>query len=263
MVSLPTLLGINLGVAALVMGMVWVASLRLEDVSIVDIAWGGTGALLAVVSFLLAGGPFERRILVTAMTVAWGSRLALHIWKRGRGKGEDFRYAAMRARDPNGFPGRSLVTVFMLQAFLIWFVSMPVQVAQASDTPSGLGILDFLGLVVFAIGFVFEVVADRQLKDFLADPDRNTGVMDKGLWRYTRHPNYFGDALLWWGIFLVAAVTPNGWMTILSPVVMTFLLMNVSGVPMLEESLVERRPGYREYMARTNAFFPWPPQKAV
>jgi steroid 5-alpha reductase family enzyme len=261
MVTLPVLLGINLGVAAVLMTATWLVSLRMEDVSIIDIFWGVGGALIGVSSYVLTSGTPTRRMLLTAMVVAWGLRLAFHIGKRARGKGEDFRYAAMRARDPEGFPARSLVTVFLFQAFLIWLVSLPVQVGQVSPTPPRLGFLDYLGLVVFLTGFLFEAVADRQLRAFLADPDRRSGVMDQGLWRYSRHPNYFGDALLWWGIFFVAAATPSGWMTLISPVVMTFLLMNVSGVPMLEEALAERRPGYRDYMERTSAFFPWPPKK--
>ena len=261
MVSLPALLGINLAVVAVMMVFVWYRSIRLADVSIVDIAWGGAGALIATMSFLLTDGTPARRILITGMVVAWGLRLAFHIASRKKGKGEDFRYAAMRARDREGFPRRSLVTVFLFQALLIWLVSMPAQVAQVSAIPDKLGYLDYIGLVVFVTGFLFEVVADRQLKAFLADPDRKSGVMDRGLWRYSRHPNYFGDALLWWGVFLVACATPQGWMTIFSPVLMTFLLMRVSGVPMLEDALAERRPGYREYMKRTSAFFPWPPRR--
>ena len=236
-------------------------SLRLQDVSIVDIAWGASGAILALSSFLITGGGSSRKILITGMTVAWGLRLALHIGARKVGKAEDFRYAAMRAERPTAFPRRSLVTVFLLQAFLIWAISIPVQVAQVPDVPSGLTTLDFLGLAVWILGFGFEVVADRQLRGFLADPANRGQVMDRGLWRYSRHPNYFGDSLIWWGIFLVAAATPGGWLTFFSPILMTFFLVKVSGVPLLEKALAERRDGYREYMQRTSPFFPWPPRK--
>ncbi|NNM05317.1 MAG: DUF1295 domain-containing protein [Gemmatimonadetes bacterium] len=240
---------------------VWMVSIRLRDASIIDIAWGAAGALLAVSTFIMADGDPSRKLLVTGMTVVWGSRLAIHIGVRKRGKGEDFRYAAMRADRPETFPLRSLVTVFLFQALLIWAVSLPAQVAQISSVPVGLTLLDLAGLSIWILGFVFETVSDRQLKQFLADP-RNAGkVMDQGLWKYSRHPNYFGDSLIWWGIFLVAAATPGGWLTIVSPLIMSLLLMKISGVPMLENALAERREGYREYMERTSSFFPWPPKR--
>jgi steroid 5-alpha reductase family enzyme len=253
------LLGLNLGLAAALMLAVWLWSLRLRDVSIVDIVWGLAGALIALSSFFFAGGSPPRKLLITAMTVIWGCRLAFHIGLRKKGKGEDFRYAAMRAERPDTFPGRSLVTVFLFQAFLIWLISLPVQVAQIHPKPAGLTVLDLLGLGIWAMGFSFEALSDRQLRIFLADPANRGKVMDKGLWRFSRHPNYFGDSLIWWGIFLVATATPGGWVTLLSPILMTFLLMRISGVPLLEKALAERREGYREYMERTSAFFPWPP----
>lgn len=259
MESLPALLSLNLGLAIIVMVGVWLVSLRLRDVSIVDIVWGAAGALLALTSLLLTNGALPRRILITGMTVIWGCRLAWHIGTRKRGKGEDFRYAAMRAEGPESFPLRSLVTVFLFQAFLIWAISIPAQVAQLSTKPRGLTGLDFLGAGVWLLGFAFEAVSDRQLRQFLSDPANRGGVMDRGLWRYSRHPNYFGDSMIWWGIFLVAAATPGGWATIFSPLLMTLFLMKVSGVPMLEEALATRRQGYREYMNRTSPFFPWLP----
>jgi steroid 5-alpha reductase family enzyme len=196
------------------------------------------------------------------MTVSWGGRLALHIGVRKRGKGEeDFRYAAMRADHGEAFRIRSLFTVFLFQAVLIWAIAIPVQVGQVATEPPGLTLLDFLGAAVWAVGFAFETVADRQLRTFLADPANRGRVMDRGLWRYSRHPNYFGDSLIWWGIFLVAAATPWGWTTVFSPLLMTFFLVKVSGVPMLEEALARRREGYREYMERTSSFIPWPPKR--
>jgi len=259
--SLIPLLSLNLALAVILMIAVWLLSLRLRDVSIVDIAWGTTGALIALNTFFLAGGALHRRLLVTAMTVVWGCRLSFHIARRWKGKGEDFRYAAMRAERPGSFPLRSLVTVFLLQALLIWAISLPAQVAQVHPDPAGFTLFDFFGSALWILGFGFETVADRQLRGFLSDPVNRGRVMDRGLWRYSRHPNYFGDALLWWGIFLVAAGTPNGWATFFSPLLMTFFLMKVSGVPMLEKALAERREGYREYMRRTSPFFPWPPRK--
>ncbi len=259
--SLFVLLGLNLVLAVALMATVWLVSLRLRDVSIVDVAWGAAGALMAASAFFMANGALPRRLLVTGMTVIWGCRLAFHIGVRKRGKGEDFRYAAMRAKRPEAFPLRSLVTVFLLQAVLIWAITIPAQVAQVHDIPANLTALDLLGLGLWLLGFGFEAVADLQLRRFLSDPENSGRVMDRGLWRFSRHPNYFGDSLVWWGIFLVAAATPMGWVTVFSPLLMTFFLMKVSGVPLLEEALAKRRDGYRDYMERTSPFFPWPPRR--
>jgi steroid 5-alpha reductase family enzyme len=250
----------NLALAALAMSATWVVSVRLRDAGIVDILWGATGALIAVGAFLLSDGALPRKVLVTSMTVIWGCRLALHVGMRGRGKGEDFRYAAMRAERPHTFPLRSLFTVFLFQALLIWIVCLPTQMAQVPPVPTDLNWLDYLGLAVWILGFWVETTADRQLRDFLADPANRGKVMDRGLWRYSRHPNYFGDSMIWWGIFLVAAAT-GAWWTIVSPILMTVFLMRISGVPLLEKALADRREGYREYMERTSSFFPWPPKK--
>ena len=260
MESIGPLLALNLALVVTGMTVLWMVSVRIRDVSIVDIAWGAAGAAMALSTFLLAGGAFHRRLLLTAMAVLWGARLALHIGMRKRGEGEDFRYAAMRAEHGEAFPRRSLFTVFLFQAFLIWIIAIPVQVGQFAPEPPGLTFLDLLGAGVWLLGFAFEAVADRQLRAFLADPANRGKVMDRGLWRYSRHPNYFGDSLIWWGIFLVAASTPWGWAMVFSPLIMTFFLVKVSGVPMLEEALAQRRTGYREYMARTSPFVPWPPK---
>jgi len=260
-VSSFQILGVNLGLALTAMALLWVISVRMRDVSIVDIAWGATGALIALTTFSLANGLQSRKILLTAMVSIWGIRLALHIAVRKKGKGEDFRYAAMRAEHGESFPLRSLFTVFLFQALLIWTITLPVQVGQLSGRPDHLIWLDALGAGLWVLGYGLEFVADRQLKNFLADPANAGRVLDRGIWRYSRHPNYFGESLLWWGVFLVAAATPGGWVTVFSPIVMTFFLLKISGVPMLEKALAERREGYREYMDRTSPFFPWPPAK--
>jgi steroid 5-alpha reductase family enzyme len=256
--TLTQLLGFNLGIVALVMILLWMVSVRTRDVSIVDVAWGANGALIAILTFFLTDGALPRRFLLTGMVTFWGVRLALHIALRKRGKGEDFRYAAMRKAHGDAFPMRSLVTVFLFQAFLIWTIAIPVQVGQRSEVPSYLTPMDLLGLGLWTLGWWVEVAADRQLRRFLADPSNRGRVLDRGLWRYSRHPNYFGESLIWWGVFLVTAVTPGGWVTVFSPVLMTYLLVKVSGVPMLEEALAERRAGYREYVQRTSPFIPWP-----
>jgi steroid 5-alpha reductase family enzyme len=166
----------------------------------------------------------------------------------------------MRRAHGGAFPLRSLLTVFLFQAFLIWAITIPAQVAQHSETPPTLTLLDFLGLGLWVLGFVLEVTADHQLQSFLAEPAHRNRVMDLGLWRYSRHPNYFGESLIWWGIFLVAAATPSGWTTVFSPILMTYFLLKISGVPMLEKALTKRREGYREYVERTSAFILWFPR---
>jgi steroid 5-alpha reductase family enzyme len=259
--SILPLLGVNLGLVITAMVLLWVVSVRMHDVSVVDIGWGAAGALIALATFFLADGVLSRKILLTAMATIWGVRLALHIGVRKKGKGEDFRYAAMRAEFGESFPLRSLFTVFLFQAFLIWIITIPVQVGQLSGHPERLTWLDILGAGLWVVGYVVELIADRQLNSFLADPTNAGKVLDQGIWRYSRHPNYFGESLLWWGVFLVAAATPGGWITIFSPIIMTFFLLKISGVPMLEKALADRREGYRDYMARTSVFFPWPPAK--
>ena len=154
----------------------------------------------------------------------------------------------------------SLGTVFLLQAVIMWTVSLPVQMGQVPDSPETLGPIELLGVLVFAIGLVFESVGDYQLARFKADPANKGAVMDAGLWRYTRHPNYFGDFCVWWGLFIVAAATGVGLWSVIGPIVMTIFLLRVSGVTMLERSITKRRPGYEDYIRRTNAFFPGPPR---
>jgi steroid 5-alpha reductase family enzyme len=214
--------------------------------------------VIAVAAFVEAGSG-DRAALALALTLLWGLRLGGYLLWRNAGHGEDPRYQAMRRHWGARFPLVSLVTVFALQGVLMWFVSLPVQVAIAS-TPTPFGALDALGALLFAIGLGFESVGDLQLARFKADPANAGRVMDRGLWRYTRHPNYFGDCLVWWGLFAIALATPAGVFTVLSPVAMTFLLLRVSGVALLERSIVKRRPEYRDYIERTSAFVPLPPR---
>lgn len=261
---LPRMLPLALTTLAVVLGLffaLWLVSLAARDASIVDMVWGAGFVVVAAVGFFLGEGAFPRRALVTAMVALWGLRLSLHLTRRNLGKGEDFRYRAMRAQHGARFPWVSLVTVFGLQALILWVVSFPVQAAQAAAGPASLGPLDFAGLAVWAVGLTFEAVGDAQLARFKADPANAGQVMDRGLWRFTRHPNYFGDCLVWWGLYGVALGADGGAFTVFAPVVMTFLLTKVSGVPLLERSLKERRPGYAAYIARTSGFFPWPPRE--
>ncbi len=245
--------------AAAVMVGVWAISVPLRDASIVDIAWGPVFVVIAWVTFLVGDGSPARSVLLAVLVSVWGLRLGGYLAKRNLGKGEDFRYQAMRARRRN-FALWSLVGVFALQAALAWLVSLPVQLAMADATPQGLGPLAVVGTAVWAVGLFFETVGDAQLARFKADPANKGQVMDRGLWRYTRHPNYFGDFCVWWGLFLVAAESGTAVAGIIGPIVMSVLLTRVSGKDLLERSIGKRRPGYDAYVARTNGFFPGPPR---
>ena len=243
----------------------WLVSLRVEDASIIDPVWGLGFVVVAWVARVAAadhGVPLRQDVLV-ALTTIWGLRLFLHLAIRHRGQGEDFRYRRMRTKQGASFGRRSLVTVFGFQAVMMFIVSMPVQVGQVPDHPSGLGLLGYAGIVVWAVGLFFEAVGDWQLTCFRADPTTAGTVLDTGLWRYTRHPNYFGDCCVWWGLFLITAATGIGALTVLSPVLMTVLLVKVSGVPLLERSLRKRRDGYDDYCRRTSSLVPRPPRSRV
>ncbi|HME68599.1 MAG TPA: DUF1295 domain-containing protein [Myxococcota bacterium] len=254
-------LPLTLGSLALLFLAVWVLSVVRRDASVVDVLWGLGFAFVALVAYGACDAPTSRARLVLALTVLWGARLALYLTWRNSGEGEDFRYGAMRRRHGGRFAWVSLYTVFGLQAALCWVISLPVQAAIASPTPAALDLLDALGVVLFGVGFFFESVGDLQLARFKADPMNRGKVMDRGLWAWTRHPNYFGDTLVWWGLFMLALATPVGIFTLPAPLLLTFLLLRVSGVPLLERSLVKRRPEYKEYMERTSAFLPRPPRR--
>ncbi len=248
------------GVAILVlMVATWLVSLAWHDASIVDPIWPLGFVMVAWVTRAVATGNDARQWLLVALVSVWGLRLSGYLAWRKRGAPEDPRYQAMRRHWGDRFPAVSLVTVFLLQGVLMWIVSLPVQLGQIRSTP-GLGVLAVLGVLVWLVGFAFETIGDAQLARFKADPASRGQVMDRGLWRYTRHPNYFGDACVWWGIALVAAESALGAIGLVGALVMTVLLVRVSGVPMLERSLAKRRPGYNDYVRRTSAFVPRPPR---
>ncbi|QVL48215.1 MAG: DUF1295 domain-containing protein [Thiocapsa sp.] len=245
--------------AALGMGLgAWLVSLKLNDVSIVDSLWSLFFLLMAAVFLLGAPEVGERAYLVFFLVTLWAVRLSVFITKRNWGHGEDRRYQAIRAENEPGFRWKSLYIVFGLQAILAWIIALPLLAATLGTNP--LGWLDYAALSFWLVGLFFEAVGDQQLADFKARPENKGKVMDQGLWRYTRHPNYFGEACIWWGYFLFA-LAAGGWWTLVSPVLMTFLLLRVSGVALLEKDIGERRPAYRDYIARTNAFFPGPPRR--
>ena len=246
--------------AILMLGVVaWLLSLLKNDVSFVDSLWSLFFVVAAGIYYALAENPGMKAALVLTLVVIWALRLSIHITIRNWGEDEDYRYQAIRANN-SPFWIKSLYVVFGLQGLLAWFISLPLLVAvTSSGTP---GILDFVAIGVWLLGVTFEGVGDYQLSKFRADPANERKVLKSGLWRYTRHPNYFGDFCVWWAFYLFA-VSSGGWWTIVSPVLMTALLLKVSGVAMLERTISDRRPEYADYIERTNAFFPGRPGPAL
>ena len=242
---------------AAAMATLWLVSLALRDASIVDIWWGPGFVLIAAVAYLTVPDVGPRGTLLVIATALWGLRLGVYLFVRNAGHGEDPRYQAMRRHWGPRFAWVSAVTVFTLQGVLQWVVSLPAQVGIAAGSAAGeLGALAYLGVAAFALGLGFEALGDIQLSRFRADPANAGQVMNRGLWRYTRHPNYFGDCVAHWGIFAIAWTGVASAFTLIGPALMTFLLLRVSGVAMLERSMHKRRPEYARYQAETNAFFP-------
>jgi steroid 5-alpha reductase family enzyme len=250
----------GLGAVLVLMTVVWVVSVVRRDASLVDRVWGLAFVVAAVTYAAVADGDPARTTLVLVLVGVWGLRLSIYITWRNWGEGEDKRYQAMRRRSEGSFVVRSLVTVFWLQALLAWLISLPLLAAVTSSTPEGLMWLDYLGVAVWLVGFVFEAGGDWQLQRFLADPANRGKVMDRGLWRYTRHPNYFGDTTVWWAYFLIAMAT-GAWWAAIGSAVMTLFIVKVSGVALTEKNMGKSsREGHEEYVRRTNAFFPGPPK---
>jgi steroid 5-alpha reductase family enzyme len=259
---------INLLVTAVAVAATMLATmayaLRTKTQSVVDTVWGLGFVVIAVVSFTasaVAGeGLTARRAILLVLTTVWGLRLGAYIHTRNRGQGEDPRYAALMRRNTGPVAPYVLRTIYWPQGAIMWVVSLPVQVAMYENT--GLGVLTWAGIVVWTVGFLFESVGDRQLARFKADPAKAGKVMDRGLWAWTRHPNYFGDATVWWGLFLVACSHWAGLLTVVGPVLMTHMLVSRSGKALLERRMGRRRgPEYADYLARTSGFLPWPPKR--
>ncbi|MDA8457129.1 DUF1295 domain-containing protein [Acidovorax sp. GBBC 3334] len=241
----------------------WAVSWVRRDASLVDRLWAimVSGAGVVYAALLPGAAAREPSLVLLGIALAWAIRLSTFITVRNWGHGEDHRYRAIRERNQPHFERKSLYLVFGLQAVLAWVVSAPLFAAFASPDPRG-WVAALPGLLLAAGGLVFEAVADAQMSRFKNQPDHRGRVMDRGLWRYTRHPNYFGEACVWWGLWLGAMGTAGSaaaW-SVVSPLLMTFLLLRVSGVALLEKSMPERRPAYREYQQRTSAFIPWPPR---
>jgi steroid 5-alpha reductase family enzyme len=259
--DLPEIIGLSVLVALAYMVALWLVSLVARNASIVDIFWGLGFVLLVAVYFVATDGYTGRKVLITTLVTVWGLRLSLYILWRNWGKGEDYRYRKWREEAGEKFWWTSLFRVFLLQGALLWLISAPVLAAQFNDDPDHFSPLDLLGALVWGVGFFFEAVGDWQLARFKSDPANKGKVMRSGLWAYTRHPNYFGDATLWWGYYLIAAGTAFGYWTFFSPILMTVLLLRVSGVALLERTQIETKPKYRDYIESTSAFFPWFPRR--
>jgi steroid 5-alpha reductase family enzyme len=249
--ALPAVIGLAL--------VAWGVATARRNAGLVDIFWP-LFFLLAITVYVSSSAELSARaLLVLALVAIWSLRLSIYLAARNWNAPEDHRYRAMRERNQPGFAWKSLYLVFGLQALLAWLISAPLAATAGSDVPPGM--LDFIGAAVVVVGTGFEAIADAQLARFKADPANAGRVMDRGLWRYSRHPNYFGEFLVWWGLFAIALGT-GAWWTLFAPLLMTVLLLKVSGVALLEKDIGARRPAYREYIARTNAFFPGPPRSA-
>ncbi|HEX3785372.1 MAG TPA: DUF1295 domain-containing protein [Pseudonocardiaceae bacterium] len=261
--SLAINAGITLGVALALIAATFLLARVRGRYDTIDSLWGLGFAVIALVGLGLSTGHGELagRLLVTALTVVWGLRLSIHIHTRNAHQGEDARYAAM-VRKAGDAPGRYMLTrVYLVQAVLMWLISLPVQAAQYAR--GGLGVLGWIGVAVWLVGIGFEGIGDAQLRRFKADPSNKGTVLDQGLWRYTRHPNYFGDACVWWGLYLLACHSWAGVATVFAPLVMTALLARGSGKPILERAMLARRPAYADYVRRTSGFFPLPPKRST
>lgn len=258
--QLGPVLATNLLIVGFLMITLWVIGTIRKDVSLVDPFWGLGFTIIAWTSSAMTSNTQAQALLVSALTSLWGLRLSLYLIGRNWGHSEDRRYGAMREYHQANFWLVSLVTVFLAQGLIMWIVAMPIQAAISNPTRATSVGLNLCGILVWIVGLTFETVGDLQLARFKSDPNNAHRVMDRGLWRYTRHPNYFGDFCIWWGIYLVCAAA-GAWWTIFSPILMTILLLRISGVRLLESTITSRRPEYQDYQSRTSAFFPWRPSR--
>jgi steroid 5-alpha reductase family enzyme len=260
------LLAVNAAITVVCFLILWLISIRLKDPSFIDSYWAAGIVILAISSFVQGGGSGPHRLALTGLCTIWGLRLGGYLFWRWRTHGADRRYRTMMGKAQSergwGFAKASLLLVFALQAPLQFIVALPVQLGQAGAVDLPLGPIAWAGAVLAVAGILFESVGDAQLTAFKANPDNMGKVMDAGLWRYTRHPNYFGDTCVGWGLWLIAAETPYGLWSVVAPVLLTFLLTRWSGVPTVEGRLRRSRPGYEDYVARTSGFVPWFPKKA-
>lgn len=248
---------INLSIALFTL---WLVSVAIKDASIIDIFWGTGFIIIAWTVYAGVESPGALAFTLAVMTTLWGGRLTLYLGYRNIGHGEDYRYQEFRKNAGKMFPLISLFTVYGLQGSLALVIALPL-VMSIAQPGLDMSLLGYIGVAVFSVGFVFETLGDFQLMRFKADPSNKGKVLNTGLWRYTRHPNYFGDSVVWWGLFLVALSAPGILWTVIGPLLMTTLLLKVSGVAMLEVNLKKTKPHYKAYIEATNAFLPWFPKE--
>ena len=262
--EIAALLILNLIAVVAVMTGLWLVAVRLKDVSFIDAVWPLAMLLLAVITWPRTDGDGARKALLLGLVAVWALRLAIHLYRRWRRHGADGRYVEIVERQEKSkgwsFNRTALLFVFLPQAVLAWLTSLPVQLGQVAPEP-GLGVIAWIGAALAVAGIAFETIGDAQLTAFKANPANKGKVLDTGLWRYTRHPNYFGDACVWWGLWLIAAETGPGLWSIVGPLFLTFTLTRWSGIGITEKAIHKSRPGYADYVRRTSAFIPWPPKR--
>lgn len=249
----------SLAIILIMMTVLWLVSIKLRNVSIVDPFWGAGFVLATVFSYFKAGNYDLRSTLVLVLVTVWGLRLSLYLAWRNAGKGEDFRYQAFRKTYGEGYWWISFFQTFLLQGVLMWLISAPLTAVQVRGGMPGF--VDGLAMLVWTIGFIFEAGGDWQLIRFRSNPHNKGKILQTGFWKYTRHPNYFGDSAVWWGYGLFA-IAAGAYVPALSSILMTLLILKISGVSLLEKTLVQTKPGYESYRRRTPAFIPWYPSKA-
>ncbi len=252
---------INLFAVIIMMFTGWLYSLKKNNVTIADSLWGLGFVIITWLTFIQSDGFIYRKILIATMVTLWGLRLFIHITRRNRGKGEDPRYTEWRKKHGDNFKYISLFKVFLIQALFQWMISFSQQFAQISGIPENLTHFDFIGLAIWISGFLIETFADLQLSSFIKNPDNKGKIMNKKLWRYSRHPNYFGESTMWWGIFITTLSIPYGYFTIISPMIITYTLLKITGVTLMEETIFGNNPEYKEYVRKTSSFIPWFPKK--
>jgi steroid 5-alpha reductase family enzyme len=259
--SFPEIYLYSFAVIMAMMTILWIVSVAIKNVSIVDLFWGFGFVVVSTFCFLKSPGFFPRKTLIMILVSLWGFRLSAYLTWRNTGKGEDFRYKEFRKKyGEKRYWWISFFQTFLLQGILMWLISAPILGAQYYGAEKPLGILDLSGLGFWIIGIMFEAGGDFQLAVFKADPANKGKVFDKGFWKYTRHPNYFGDSAVWWGLGLIS-ISAGAYLPALGSVLMTLLIIKVSGVALLEKSLKDQKPEYREYIEKTSAFLPWFPKK--
>ncbi len=263
-VEIAQILALTLALALSLVVCLWLLSIPLRDVSIIDMAFAGLITAVILAAYFAAGAAGIVPDLIILLVLVWALRMTVYLVARNLGHGEDPRYTKLRNWVPPGWPFHwfSLRQVFLLQGVVIWVLTVPQQVAMVTGADVRMGLAGYLGLGLWGVGFFFETVGDYQLSRFRRDPARRGQVLDSGLWRYTRHPNYFGELCQWWGLFLVAAQAPWAWCGAFGPLVYSWLVINVTGQATLDKKLSREKPGYAQYMRRTSGLLPRPPRPA-